>query len=87
VVKGGAADNFPGLGIDGCEGEEPARFREQREFFDRGDERSSIERRQVAGFAEVRVRERGQNGVDVVERQEAEDDRAGTDALTWGREA
>ena len=87
VVEGGAADNFPGLGIDGREGEEPAHFREQREFFDRGDEPSSIERRQVAGIAEVWIRKRRQNCVDVVGRREPQDDLAGTDAVTRDREA
>ena len=87
MVKHAAADDLARSGVDGREGHQPAASDERRQVAKRGDEPVAIERGQVAGVAKLRVGERRQDRVDVVQGRKPEDEIPGPDALGRNREA
>src|SRR5215204_2254723 len=87
MVEGRAADDLAGLGIDRGERKQSPDLGQRWELLDRGDQPVAIESRQVPGFAKLRVGERGQDGVNVVERRKTKDDAPGAEAFRRGREA
>ena len=87
MVEGRAADDLAGLGIDRGERKQSPDLGQRGELLYRRDQSGPVERGQVPGFAKLRVGERGQDGVGVVERRKAEDDAPGAEAFRRGREA
>ena len=87
VVKSPSADDLAGLRVGGGEREQATLLGEQRHCFEGGSELVPTEGRQVSGFSKLRIGERGQDRVDIVERWKAEDDATRANAVRRNRKA
>jgi len=67
VVQGATPDHLAVARIERSKRQQPTPFGQHRQLVDRGDEPVAIESRKVSGLAQLRVPERRQDGVDVVE--------------------
>ena len=80
-------DHVTSVGIQCGEGEQSPRFGEGRQFAEVGDELGTIEGREIAGIAELRVAERGHQPLDVLELRKAEPEVVCAEALRGDRQA
>jgi len=87
MVQRAAPDDLAAASVNRRKRQEAPRLRKHRQLAERGDEPVPVECRKVAGLAQLRIHERRQDRVDVIQSGKAQDHVACADPLGRYRQA